>query len=185
MEYSEKKFREKSDSVPQKYINNVYLRIGIRVDHIAEAGVLEIWPKGNTSRVHAHAGCAGAIRVVRGALNIYIYPSLTCPDPARSVILKEGDITWLTRRHNFVHKVEANSEYCDASGVEFCSSFHLYKNCQDEFFATQNQGAVEKNLPKNDIEPDEWCAISEEIWNIYVQSKKPGFFTEGLFLFQN
>jgi len=184
MEYWVGSIEKKKDKALQQYghYNYVYLRIGIEVGNIAEAGILEIWPKGNGSRVHAHAGCAGAIRVARGSLNVYIYPSLDSTVPPRTVVLNENDITWLTQRHNFVHRVEANNNYFYGNQHEFCASFHLYKNCQDEFFATQEKGILQKWVPQNDIEPSEWGVCSQQIWTNYVNTKPPGFFSQGHFL---
>jgi len=169
------KLKQKIDSYTHTHNGNprnVYLRIGINVSPFASAGILEIWPAGHESLKHIHAGCAGAIKVVRGQLHVQISSDLLLPQPIVHKVLEENQITWLSRNHYCVHQVGASELWCNQKGIAFCASFHLYKNCQDEFFAFSTSSItaqkISKSVPKNDIEPEEWNEKKRLIWREHL-----------------
>ena len=91
-----------------------YLRITVGLNRGTSPGVpyvLEVWPPGHFSPIHAHANTYGIIRVLYGEIHVKLYRTLNLQKkkPIHEVTIHEGEVTWLSPGLNQVHKLENQS----------------------------------------------------------------------------
>jgi len=104
-------------------ILETYLRITMGKNNGESPGipyVIEIWPQGHYSPIHAHGNCEAIIRVLHGSINVSLYPFL-CLDknnpnaqiepyakiePFAMEDFSKGDVTWITPTLNQVHQLK-------------------------------------------------------------------------------
>jgi predicted metal-dependent enzyme (double-stranded beta helix superfamily) len=91
-----------------------YLRITLGQNNGESPGVayvMEIWPPGHYSPVHSHAGANAIIKVLRGKINVSLYPFLnnTVP-PFANQTFEKNSITWISPTLNQVHKLKNNEK---------------------------------------------------------------------------
>jgi len=91
-------------------IQETYLRITLGENNGESPGIphiMEIWPSGHYSPVHNHGGANAIIRVLRGEIDVSLYPFLSNEvDRFGHILFKKGDVTWISPSLNQVHKLQ-------------------------------------------------------------------------------
>ena len=89
--------------------NMSYLRITLGQNNGESPGmeyVMEIWPPGHYSPVHSHAGANAIIKVLRGKINVKLFPFLNeTIEPFKNATFEKGDITWISPTLNQTHQL--------------------------------------------------------------------------------
>jgi len=89
--------------------NMTYLRITLGQNNGESPGmeyVMEIWPPGHYSPVHSHAGAHAIIKVLRGEINVSLFPFLNKSiEPFKTATFKKKEITWISPTLNQTHQL--------------------------------------------------------------------------------
>lgn len=97
------------------------------VEHGGDFGapaVLEIWPSGHYSPIHAHGQTSGILLGLAGQIDIMLYDKLDWNAKKIGLMtLRPGQVCWLNAEHFAVHKVA-----CTMPPHTFGASFHVYIN---------------------------------------------------------
>jgi hypothetical protein len=157
-----KKLNEKSSRFGASNPNATYLRITVGSNTGTSPGVpyvLEIWPPGHYSPIHAHANTYGIIRVLYGAINVKLYRTLNLKkkNPIHETNINENQVTWLSPGLNQIHKLE------NKSPIKTCITIQAYEYITAEvshyeyFDYINNSGlAIDKFEPVSDIDYSEF-----------------------------
>ena len=155
-------------------IDGTYLRITLGDNDGESPGipyVMEIWPIGHYSPIHNHAGANAVIRVLRGTINVSLYPFL-CKDaekvePFAVTDFKKDDVTWITPYLNQVHmlkNLDTSKETC------ITIQCYLYDKMEDMhydyFDYVSEKGSIEQYEPDSDAEFMEFKNTMKREWEL-------------------
>ena len=138
--------------------NMTYLRITLGQNNGESPGVayvMEIWPPGHYSPIHSHAGANAIIKVLRGEINVSLYPFLNKSVPAfGNETFKKGDLTWISPTLNQTHQLKN-------LGKKTCVTIQCYMYPENDkthydYFDYIDTSGVEKNYT-----PDSDCSFLE------------------------
>ena len=161
-------------------ILETYLRITLGQNNGESPGipyVMEIWPVGHYSPIHNHGGADAVIRVLRGNINVALFPFL-CNEtdgipPFGKADFKKGDITWLSPSLNQVHQLTnlaTNKETC------ITIQCYMYESTDtvhyNYFDYLDDAGNKQQYEPDSDMEFVQFKALMKQEWNTYQQEKK-------------
>jgi hypothetical protein len=148
-----------------------YLRITVGTNRGTSPGVpyvLEIWPSGHYSPIHAHANTYGIIKVLHGEINVKLYRALNVErkKPFQEVTLYKDQVTWLTPGLNQIHKLE------NKSPNKTCITIQAYEYISDEVshyeyfdYITNSGHTIAKFDPVSDIDYTEFKEQMIAEWN--------------------
>ncbi|CAF3697790.1 unnamed protein product [Adineta steineri] len=160
-----KKLKEKPSKFGASDDRATYLRITVGSNMGTSPGVpyvLEIWPPGHYSPIHAHANTYGIIRVLYGEMNVTLYRTLSLKNtkPIHDTIIYENQVTWLSPGLNQVHKLK------NQSPNKSCITIQAYEYVSDEvshyeyFDYIDNSGqSIHKFDPVSDLDYSEFKNI--------------------------
>ncbi|CAF0854776.1 unnamed protein product [Adineta steineri] len=166
-----KKLKEKSSKFGASDDRATYLRTTVGSNVGTSPGVpyvLEIWPPGHYSPIHAHANTYGIIRVLYGEMNVTLYRTLSLKNtkPIHDTIIYENQVTWLSPGLNQVHKLKNQSPH------KSCITIQAYEYVSDEvshyeyFDYIDNSGqSIHKFDPVSDLDYSEFKNIMITEWN--------------------
>ncbi|CAF3374954.1 unnamed protein product [Rotaria sp. Silwood2] len=165
-----KRLLEKSNRFGQPNILATYLRITIGRNRGTSPGVpyvLEIWPPGHYSPIHAHANTHGIIRVLYGEINVKIYRSLSLKKkkPIHETKVHENQVTWLSPGLNQIHQLENKSN-------KTCITIQAYEYVTDEVsnyeyfdYITNDGESIRSFDPVSDINFFDFQNLMKDEWN--------------------
>ncbi|CAF0818047.1 unnamed protein product, partial [Didymodactylos carnosus] len=153
-----------------KNINETYLNIAIK-SNITGSNVpliLEIWPPGHYSKIHAHSRSYGIMLNLYGEAIVELYSSLSVKHQKKfaQAILKQGDATWLAPGFNQIHKIINPSPHKPLIIIQAYQDqdenvINNYEYCD---YISSN-GKLKKNfVPKSDIIYDDFKQIMLHEW---------------------
>ena len=167
----QEKSTEFNKDVPN--INETYLRITLGCNSGDSPGipyVMEIWPVGHYSPIHTHANSNAIIRVLRGSINVKLFPYL-CNDSEGVKEFGEknfdvDDITWISPTLNQIHQLknlESNSDTC----ITIQCYMYGTKNMDhyEYFDYINNDGKKEQYEPESDMEFTKFKLLMKEEWS--------------------
>lgn len=114
--------KHKASEFGKPNIKETYLRITLGQNNGESPGipyVMEIWPVDHFSPIHNHAGASAIIHVLRGKINVNLYPYLGATTHFASEDFKKGDITWISPTLNQTHKLHNK-------GTKTCVTLQCY-----------------------------------------------------------
>jgi uncharacterized cupin superfamily protein len=136
-------------------IQETYLRITLGENNGESPGipyVMEIWPSGHYSPIHNHGGANAIIRVLRGEIDVSLFPFLSTEvDRFGHVLFKKGDVTWISTSLNQVHQLYNH-------GKKACITVQCYMYDKsdtvhyDYFDYIDGRGEVQQFEPDSDME---------------------------------
>jgi len=166
-----KKLNAKSSRFGASNSKATYLRITVGMNRGTSpdvAYVLEIWPSGHYSPIHAHANTYGIIKVLHGEINVKLYRALNVERkrPFQEVTLYKDQVTWLTPGLNQIHKLE------NKSPNKTCITIQAYEYISDEVshyeyfdYITNSGHTIDKFDPVSDIDYSEFKEKMITEWN--------------------
>ncbi|KAF4954455.1 hypothetical protein FGADI_5234 [Fusarium gaditjirri] len=148
--------KSKSKKNTFKDPTETYLRITIG-DNLANSPgipyVMEIWPPGHKSPIHQHGQASAVIRVLYGKIQVSWFDKVEEKSPSQlignPVILKEGQVTWLSKDQYQVHQLENTSD-------TVCITLQCYQFDDDDrvhdeaFYWKDKDGNRNKFIPNSD-----------------------------------
>jgi hypothetical protein len=143
-----------------------YLRITLGENNGESPGVpyvLEIWPPGHFSPVHAHGGSSAVIRVLNGGITVSLFPFLGAPEAFTKVSVKKDDVTWISPALNHVHQLKN-------TGTDTCITIQCYMyetsdtKHYDYFDYLDSDSAVQKFEPDSDMDFLSFKALMKTEW---------------------
>ena len=169
------KLKEKSTEFDKDKpnLNETYLRITLGKNSGESPGipyVLEIWPVGHYSPIHSHANTDAIIRVLRGEINVKLYPFL-CPDknelkPFAISNLKKNEITWISPDLNQVHQLknlETNTKACITMN---CYIYTQNDNKHYDYFDyIDSDNKLQQYEPDSDMDFVKFKQLMKTEWN--------------------
>ncbi len=166
-----RKLTEKANRFGQPNILATYLRITVGRNRGTSPGVpyvLEIWPSGHYSPIHAHANTYGIIRVLYGEVTVKLYRTLSLKKrkPIHEVTIYENQVTWLSPGLNQVHKLE------NKSTNKTCITIQAYEYVTDEVnnyeyfdYITNDGQAIRSFDPVSDMDYFDFKNLMINEWN--------------------
>ncbi|CAF0895700.1 unnamed protein product [Rotaria sp. Silwood1] len=166
-----KRLIEKANRFGKSNILATYLRITVGLNRGTSPGVpfvVEIWPPGHYSPIHAHANTYGIIRVLNGAINVKLYQTLYVKrqKPFYQINIATGQVTWLSPGLNQIHKLE------NITPNQTCITIQAYEYRSDEvsnyefFDYINNDGnEIRRFDPVSDIDYFQFKKIMMDEWN--------------------
>jgi uncharacterized cupin superfamily protein len=144
-----------------------YLRITLGQNNGESPGipyVMEIWPGGHYSPVHAHAGAEAVIRVLEGRINVSLFPFLSGGvKPFGVAEFAPGDIMWISPTLNQTHQLKN-------MGTMTCVTIQCYmydeanKVHYDYFDYLDNGANVRQYEPDSDMDFLEFKKLMRKEW---------------------
>jgi mannose-6-phosphate isomerase-like protein (cupin superfamily) len=132
-----------------------YLRITLGENGGESPGipyVMEIWPAGNYSPVHSHAGANAIIRVLHGSIQVNLYPYLSKKVlPFKTADFKKNDVTWISPTLNQTHQLRNITN-------ELCVTIQCYmyeendRGHYDYFDYLDSDGVQQQYEPDSDMD---------------------------------
>ena len=172
-----KKIKEKASEFGTPNIKETYLRITLGQNNGESPGipyVMEIWPVHHYSPIHNHAGASAIIHVLRGKINVSLYPYLGTTTPFGSADFSKGEITWISPTLNQTHKLENK-------GTKTCVTLQCYmyedndREHYDYFDYIEDTTCKIKHYePDSDMDFVEFKKLMQKEWNSVSMFK---FFT--------
>lgn len=168
------RLQQKSSRFGQSDTRATYLRIAIGKNQGRSPGVpyvLEIWPPGHYSPIHAHANTYGIIRVLYGDINVRFYSTLSLKRkvPFLEQTIFENQSTWLSPGLNQIHKLE------NKSSNKTCITIQAYEYQREEIshyeyfnYINNNGLSIDKFDPISDMEFGEFKKQMLTEWNSRV-----------------
>ena len=162
------KIKDKASEFGTPNIKETYLRITLGQNNGESPGipyVMEIWPVNHFSPIHNHAGASAIIHVLRGKINVSLYPYLGTNIPFGSADFKKGEITWISPTLNQTHKLENK-------GTKTCITLQCYmyedSDCKhyDYFDYIADSGNIEHYEPDSDMDFTEFKKLMQKEWSI-------------------
>jgi hypothetical protein len=146
-----------------------YLRITLGENNGESPGVpyvMEIWPPGHYSPVHAHANANAIIRVLHGSIHVSLYPFLGPQvQPFAQADFSEGDITWMSPTLNTIHQLH------NIGATDTCVTIQCYmyggkdKLHYDYFDYLDEQGSRQQYDPDSDMDFVAFKALMKTEWS--------------------
>lgn len=135
-----------------------YLRITMGQNNGESPGmeyVMEIWPEGHYSPIHNHAGANAIIKVLRGKINVKLFPFLNeTVKPFASPTIEKGDITWISQTLNQTHQLSNN-------GSKTCVTIQCYMYQEDDPLHYDYFDYLDTSGNKMQYTPDSDCDFLE------------------------
>jgi uncharacterized cupin superfamily protein len=157
---------EKSNEFGKPNLQETYLRITLGSNNGESPGipyVMEIWPVGHYSPIHSHSSANAIIRVLRGQIDVSLYPYLGCTKEFAISQFKKGDITWISPSLNQTHKLQNN-------GTKTCVTIQCYKYDEDDtvhydyFDYLDENNKVQQYEPQSDMDFLEFKKLIKSEW---------------------
>ena len=145
-----------------------YLRITLGQNNGESPGipyVMEIWPPGHYSPVHAHANANAIIRVLHGSIHVSLYPFLG-PEvrPFAQADFSEGDITWMSPTLNTIHQLH-NIDPTNTCITIQCYMYGGKDRLHYDFFDyLDDKGAKQQYDPDSDMDFVAFKALMKAEW---------------------
>ena len=146
-----------------------YLRITLGQNNGESPGVpyvMEIWPPGHYSPVHAHANAHAIIRVLHGSIHVSLYPFLgPGVTPFAQSDFSEGDITWMSPTLNTIHQLHNNGT------TNTCITIQCYmyggkdRLHYDYFDYLDETGSTQQYEPDSDMDFVAFKALMKAEWS--------------------
>jgi predicted metal-dependent enzyme (double-stranded beta helix superfamily) len=133
--------------------------------------VMEIWPPGHYSPIHAHANAHAIIRVLHGSIHVSLYPFLG-PQirPFAHADFSKGDITWMSPTLNTIHQLHN----IDPSNTCITIQCYMYGGKDrlhyDFFDYLDEQGSRQQYDPDSDMDFVAFKALMKEEWSAFNAS---------------
>lgn len=173
------KIKEKSSEFGKPNIKETYLRITLGQNNGESPGipyVMEIWPVDHYSPIHNHAGASAIIHVLRGKINVSLYPFLGTTIPFGTADFKKGDITWISPTLNQTHKLHNK-------GTKTCITLQCYmyedtdRKHYDYFDYIENTiedttGEIKHYEPDSDMDFIEFKKLMQKEWSTVSMLQK-------------
>ena len=169
------KLKEKASEFGKPNIKETYLRITLGQNNGESPGipyVMEIWPVDHFSPIHNHAGASAIIHVLRGKINVSLYPYLGTTKHFASADFKKGDITWISPTLNQTHKLHNK-------GTKTCVTLQCYmyededSKHYDYFdYIEDSTGNIKHYEPDSDMDFVEFKKQMQKEWNTVSIFKK-------------
>ena len=169
-----KKLKEKASEFGKPNINETYLRITLGRNNGESPGipyVMEIWPVNHYSPIHSHGNCDAIIHVLRGKINVELYPCLESTTPFANADFKKGEITWISPSLNQTHKLHNK-------GTKTCITLQCYTYTDsdvihyDYFDYISDSGKIKQYTPDSDMDFIEFKKQMISEWNSIGLLKK-------------
>jgi len=152
-------------------INGTYLRITMGCNDGESPGipyVMEIWPPKHYSPIHNHAGANAVIRVLRGSIQVSLYPFLSDNEeqsvPFGVKNFNVNDVTWLSPYLNQVHKLTNINSSITCITIQ-CYLYSKTDDCDYDYFDyISSSGGIEHYEPNSDMDFLEFKAKMKEEW---------------------
>lgn len=160
---------EKSNEFGKSNIDETYLRITLGNNNGESPGipyVMEIWPSGHYSPVHSHSSANAIIRVLRGEIDVNLYPYLGSDKEFAVQTFKKGDITWIFSNLNQIHQLKN-----DKKNKKCCITIQCYmydnndKTHYEYFDYIDSSGSVQQYKPDSDMDFILFKNIIKAEWN--------------------
>jgi hypothetical protein len=157
-----KKLKEKASRFGASNSRATYLRITVGFNTGTSPGVpyvLEIWPPGHHSPIHAHANTYGIIRVLYGEINVKLYRTLDLKKtkPIHQTTIYENQVTWLSPGLNQIHKLENKSPNKTCITIQAYEYISAEVSHYEYFDYIDNSGLViDKFDPVSDLDYSEF-----------------------------
>jgi len=151
-----------------------YLRITLGQNNGESPGVpyvMEIWPPGHYSPVHAHANAHAIIRVLHGSIHVTLYPFLG-PEVKSfaQADFSEGDITWMSPNLNTIHQLH-NIGTTDTCITIQCYMYGGKDRLHYDFFDYLDEKGVQQQYdPDSDMDFVAFKALMKAEWSAFVSS---------------
>jgi hypothetical protein len=168
------KIKEKASEFGNPNIKETYLRITLGQNNGESPGipyVMEIWPVDHFSPIHNHAGASAIIHVLRGKINVNLYPYLGAKEHFASADFKKGDITWISPTLNQTHKLQNK-------GRKTCVTLQCYmyeeedNRHYDYFDYEDSKGEIKHYEPDSDMDFVEFKKRMQKEWSEIPVFKK-------------
>ncbi|MET0246269.1 MAG: cysteine dioxygenase family protein [Sphingomonas sp.] len=119
------KLKEKASEFGEPDPLATYLRITLGGNQGESPGipfVMEIWPSRHYSPIHDHGGADAVIKVLHGAINVHLFPMLSChhKKPFGTQVFGTNEVAWISARLNQFHMLEN-------LGAEPCITIQCYQ----------------------------------------------------------
>ena len=150
-------------------ILETYLRITLGQNNGESPGipyVMEIWPVGHYSPIHNHAGANAIIRVLRGSINVSLYPYLGSDKPFAIRNFNKNDITWISPTLNQVHQLknlETNKKTCIT--IQCYMYDNENKDHYDYFDYLDDKNKVQQYEPDSDMDFVKFKELMKKEWS--------------------
>jgi len=149
-------------------LDETYLRITLGQNNGESPGipyVMEIWPPGHYSPVHAHANANAIIRVLHGSIHVSLYPFLG-PEvrPFAQADFSEGDSTWMSPTLNTIHQLH------NIGSTDTCITIQCYmyggkdRLHYDFFDYLDDKGSKQQYDPDSDMDFVAFKALMKTEW---------------------
>jgi uncharacterized cupin superfamily protein len=157
---------DKSNEFGKPNINETYLRITLGSNNGESPGVpyvMEIWPVGHYSPIHSHSSANAIIRVLRGEIDVALYPYLGSTKEFANCLFKKGDVTWILPSLNQTHQLKNN-------GKKTCVTLQCYMYDHDDkvhydyFDYIDEDKRVQQYEPQSDMDFVEFKELMKKEW---------------------
>ena len=161
-----KKLIEKSNEFGKPNLDETYLRITLGNNNGESPGipyVMEIWPIGHYSPIHSHSSANAIIRVLRGEINVSLFPFLGADKEFASRTFKKGDITWIMPTLNQTHQLK-NQSYKNCVTIQCYSYDEEDVSHYDYFDYIDQDNHVQQYEPDSDMDFLEFKELMKQEW---------------------
>jgi len=151
-----------------------YLRITLGQNNGESPGipyVMEIWPPGHYSPIHAHANANAIIRVLHGSIHVTLYPFLGPQvQPFAQADFSEDDITWMSPTLNTIHQLR-NIDPSNTCVTIQCYMYGGKDRLHYDFFDyLDEQGLQQQYDPDSDMDFVAFKALMKMEWSAFVSA---------------
>lgn len=175
--FCRKLLTNKVNGNPAKDFRTSYLRVTVGEKDGSAPGhafVIEVWPPGHYSPIHSHSNAYAIIKVLTGSVLVKIFPELSELAPYHQTIatvLKEGDVTWMSRDINQTHQLRNIDIYHKTAVTIQCYQYGSEPIKHGEFFEfLKSDGrSLDGFLPKSDIDFNQFKEAVRAEWNARSQ----------------
>lgn len=149
-----------------------YLRITLGQNSGESPGipyVMEIWPPGNYSPVHHHAGANAIIRVLHGEITVKLFPFLNGSEEFAVKTFSEGEVTWISPELNQIHQLKNLDHNLKTCITIQCYMYDIEDEIHYDYFNYINEkGDIEHFDPDSDADYAAFRTIIKKEWEVYL-----------------